>query len=52
MKDCWGVSQYSDEYNPAHYHGNCQISSVLYLKIPEFLPARKNGYHVLIGGHM
>ena len=50
MKDCWGVSQYSDEYNPAHYHGNCQISSVLYLKVPEFTPRNIEGKNNAIDG--
>jgi hypothetical protein len=37
----WVVSQKDNEYNPIHRHLNCQISSVMYLKIPEFLPSRK-----------
>jgi len=34
LKDFWVVSQYKNEYNPAHYHTNCTISGVLYLKVP------------------
>ena len=37
----WIVSQKDNEYNPLHLHTNCSLSSVMYLKIPEFLPARK-----------
>jgi uncharacterized protein (TIGR02466 family) len=34
----WIVNQKENEYNPAHYHSNCSISAVLYLKVPEFRP--------------
>ena len=37
----WVVSQYPNEYNPAHIHTQCQISTVMYLKVPEMLPSRK-----------
>ena len=37
----WVVSQYPNEYNPAHLHTQCQISTVMYLKVPEMLPSRK-----------
>ena len=26
---------------PAHVHNNCEISSVIYLKIPKYLPSRR-----------
>ena len=39
----WIVSQKDNEYNPVHIHTNCNLSAVMYLKIPEFLPARKRG---------
>ena len=32
------VSQYENEYNPQHNHSHCQISAVLYLKIPSMTP--------------
>ena len=32
----WIVSQYAGEYNPIHFHTYCDISSVIYLKVPEF----------------
>ena len=32
----WVVSQYENEYNPVHYHTYCDLSAVLYLKIPDF----------------
>ena len=38
MKSIWSVSQYENEYNPQHNHSNCQISAVLYLKIPSMKP--------------
>jgi uncharacterized protein (TIGR02466 family) len=34
----WIVNQKENEYNPIHYHSNCSISAVLYLKVPEFRP--------------
>ena len=37
----WIVSQKPGEYNPMHFHTSCQISSVMYLKIPEMIPSRK-----------
>ena len=36
FKSGWIVNQKENEYNPAHYHSNCNISAVLYLKVPEF----------------
>jgi len=41
INSIWVVSQKDNEYNPIHEHGNCHISGVIYLKIPEYLPARK-----------
>ena len=38
MQSIWSVSQYENEYNPQHNHSHCQISSVLYLKIPSMKP--------------
>ena len=37
----WVVSQYKNEYNPIHFHKNCNISAVMYIKIPTMLPSRK-----------
>ena len=37
----WSVSQFPQEYNPIHYHTQCQISSVLYLKVPDMEISRK-----------
>ena len=34
----WIVSQHEGEYNPPHWHDSCTISSVMYLKIPEYTP--------------
>ena len=41
MTSMWIISQQPGEYNPMHLHGNCQISSVMYLKVPKMLPSRK-----------
>ena len=38
MQSIWSVLQYENEYNPQHNHSNCQISAVLYLKIPAMKP--------------
>ena len=38
MQSIWSVSQYENEYNPQHNHSHCQISAVLYLKIPAMKP--------------
>ena len=40
--DMWIISQKDNEYNPIHMHTNCHISTVMYLKIPEYLPSRKS----------
>ena len=37
----WINSQYDNEYFPSHFHTSCEMSSVMYLKVPKFLPARK-----------
>ena len=37
----WMISQKDNEYNPIHVHTNCDVSAVFYLKIPEYLPGRK-----------
>ena len=41
MVSMWIVSQQPNEYNPIHTHTNCNISSVMYLKVPKFAPDRK-----------
>ena len=41
MRSCWAISQWEGEYNPIHIHTNCDISTVMYLKVPEFLPSIK-----------
>ena len=37
----WMVSQQPNEYNPLHFHHNCDISAVMYLKVPKILLSRK-----------
>ena len=39
----WVVSQFADEYNPIHFHTYCDLSSVLYLKVPSFDDRSKTG---------
>ena len=57
MKSCWAISQWEGEYNPIHIHTECALSTVMYLKVPEFLPSTKperddDGSIVFIGaGH-
>jgi len=41
MLAMWIVSQQPNEYNPMHIHTQCQISSVMYLKVPKMLPSKK-----------
>jgi hypothetical protein len=41
MRPMWIVSQQPNEYNPMHVHSECQISSVMYLKVPKMLPSKK-----------
>ena len=55
MKSCWIISQWEGEYNPIHIHTECQMSTVMYLKIPKFLPSVKehrddDGCIMFIGG--
>ena len=40
IKNFWVVRQFSNEYNPIHFH-NGHISGVGYLKVPKFLDSRK-----------
>ena len=42
LTSMWMVSQKDHEYNPVHVHTKCDMSAVMYLKIPEYLPARKS----------
>ena len=41
MTSMWIVSQKDNEYNPIHVHDG-HLSSVMYLKIPEYLSSRKS----------
>jgi hypothetical protein len=40
IKNFWIVSQFSNEYNPVHYH-NGHVSGVGYLKVPNFFLNKK-----------
>ena len=42
MLTMWIISQKDNEYNPVHVHTQCNLSTVMYLKIPEYLPSRKS----------
>ena len=35
INSAWIVSQYENEYNPIHNHTGCDISAVIYLKVPD-----------------
>ncbi len=41
LTSMWINSQRDNEYFPTHIHTQCAISSVMYLKIPEYLPGRR-----------
>jgi len=36
INSCWVVSQYENEYNPIHIHSGCNVSAILYLKVPDY----------------
>lgn len=36
INEAWLVNQKAGEYNPAHTHGNCNVSAVMYLQVPEY----------------
>ena len=40
ISSMWFNEMRSGEYNPAHFHTRCHVSSVLYLKIPKNRPKR------------
>ena len=42
MLSMWIISQKDNEYNPCHIHTECAVSTVMYLKIPKYLPTRKS----------
>ena len=42
IKNFWVVRQFSNEYNPIHFH-DCHISGVGYLKVPKFSESKKKG---------
>ena len=41
INSAWIVSQYANEYNPLHNHTGCDISAVIYLKVPN-VKGRRN----------
>ena len=41
VNSMWIVEQQPGEYNPIHTHTNCDVSTVMYLKAPNFLPSEK-----------
>ena len=41
INSMWIVEQQPGEYNPLHTHTSCDISAVMYLKTPNFLPSEK-----------
>jgi hypothetical protein len=43
LDHAWIVSQYENEYNPVHFHTYCDLSSVIWLKVPDFSDRSKIG---------
>ena len=41
VNSAWIVSQYANEYNPLHNHTGCELSGVIYLKVPD-VKGRRN----------
>ena len=41
LTEMWINSQKDNEYFSSHTHVDCALSTVMYLKIPEYLPSRK-----------
>ena len=41
VNSAWIVSQYANEYNPLHNHTGCEMSGVIYLKVPD-VKGRRN----------
>jgi uncharacterized protein (TIGR02466 family) len=41
INSIWIVEQQPGEYNPIHTHTGCDVSAVMYLKVPNFLPSEK-----------
>ena len=41
LNSAWVVSQHENEYNPLHNHTGCDISAVIYLKVPD-VKGRRN----------
>tara|TARA_R110002020_G_scaffold467949_1_gene691864 strand:- start:478 stop:1116 length:639 start_codon:yes stop_codon:yes gene_type:complete len=35
FQSAWYVRSFAGDFNPAHYHSNCHLSTIGYLKIPE-----------------
>ena len=55
LNSMWIIEQQPGEYNPIHTHTNCDISTVMYLKVPTFLDSEKpdrndDGTIYFIGG--
>tara|TARA_R100000231_G_scaffold55688_1_gene46443 strand:- start:7639 stop:8247 length:609 start_codon:yes stop_codon:yes gene_type:complete len=49
IQSAWINNQIEDEYNPVHYHHDCKLSAVLYLKIPD---NKDRGFFNDIDGHI
>ena len=44
LTTAWFNDMQDNEYNPMHHHGGI-LSGVIYLKIPQYLPDRKDRFH-------
>ena len=42
VQAAWYIRSFTGDYNPLHTHGNCELTCVGYLKIPDFIGEQKN----------
>ena len=43
VQSAWYVRSFDGDYNPIHTHGNCELTCVGYLKVPNLSNERKEG---------
>jgi len=46
VQSAWYIRSFAGDYNPIHTHGNCELTCVGFLKVPDFIGEQKNE-----GGH-
>ena len=42
VQAAWYIRSFTGDYNPIHTHGNCELTCVGYLKVPDFIGEKKN----------